>query len=571
MALRPGLLDSKNITHLQHDYRKRRPFPHLVVQNAIQDDILRQVRTEVNSNLRLKFDENNVYRVRRSTHLANLSNPNEYQPGLLPNLTHVRDTLNSLQFRQWLSSITGVGPLSGTRSSMAVNLYLPGDRLLIHDDCNPNSRDRRVSFILYMTDPDNPWKSEWGGGLRLYASEPKTAIDGNTVKVAEPTWSEYIQPCFNQLTFFGVRPGESYHEVEEVLKTGDAATDQGRQRMALSGWFHAAREGDEGFDEELYQADVQMVDHLHQLKAFAHGLHEPRSSFMPLGGGNTDGRGIRTRLTSLDVEWLSQYIVPDLLAQAQMENASRYFMERSFLHIQPFLSASFEAKMKNYIAQHGHADLTFEDPESTQWRTATPPDKQRYLYLEDSEASPIPDNPISQLLSGLLRSHQFQRWLAEMTGLELLDCGGQHITARHFRRGLDYILTDLYGQSPRQLDYTLDLTPTGCQDGVLPATEEAEANGGDEIYMVSENDGVELAFAGQPHPRTEAERGSYRSPPSWNKFSAILRRGHHAQGVVRYLSRSASGDRLDIKGRMQINTTGGRQGHCDRVNETVTA
>ncbi|KAK0724447.1 hypothetical protein B0H67DRAFT_640989 [Lasiosphaeris hirsuta] len=143
--------------------------------------------TEVNRSLTFKFDENKVYRIQRSTHLANISNPDEYAPELLPNLTQLRDALNGPEFRAWVSSITGVGPLSGTRSSMAVNMYVLGDHLLTHDDCNPKSRNRRLSFILYLTDPGEPWLPDWGGGLRLYATKPASTADGGVFRIAEPS------------------------------------------------------------------------------------------------------------------------------------------------------------------------------------------------------------------------------------------------------------------------------------------------------------------------------------------------------------------------------------------------
>ncbi|KAK0751390.1 hypothetical protein B0T18DRAFT_387523 [Schizothecium vesticola] len=160
MAFQAGLLNSKKAESLRCAYKEGQPFPHMVIQDVMQDDFLRQVRSEIIRNLRFKFDENKVYRIQRSTHLANISNPDEYTPELLPNLTQLRDALNGSEFRAWVSNITGVGPLSGTRSSMAVNMYLPGDHLLTHDDCNPKSRNRRLSFILYLTDPDEPWLPE---------------------------------------------------------------------------------------------------------------------------------------------------------------------------------------------------------------------------------------------------------------------------------------------------------------------------------------------------------------------------------------------------------------------------
>lgn len=134
------------------------------MQDIIIEDLLRRVRNEITSNLLFNFEENYVYRIQRSTHLANLSNPSEFLLDLLPNLIRLRDALYSLRFREWLSDVTGAGPSRRVKSSMAVNLYTPGDHLLVHDDCNPKSKNRRVSYILYLTDADNAWRWEWGGG-----------------------------------------------------------------------------------------------------------------------------------------------------------------------------------------------------------------------------------------------------------------------------------------------------------------------------------------------------------------------------------------------------------------------
>jgi Rps23 Pro-64 3,4-dihydroxylase Tpa1-like proline 4-hydroxylase len=45
------------------------------------------------------------------------------------------------------------------------NCYTRGCHLLCHDDVIST---RRVSYILYLTDPDEPWTAEDGGGLELY-------------------------------------------------------------------------------------------------------------------------------------------------------------------------------------------------------------------------------------------------------------------------------------------------------------------------------------------------------------------------------------------------------------------
>jgi Rps23 Pro-64 3,4-dihydroxylase Tpa1-like proline 4-hydroxylase len=45
------------------------------------------------------------------------------------------------------------------------NCYTRGCHLLCHDDVIST---RRVSYILYLTDPDETWNSEDGGALELY-------------------------------------------------------------------------------------------------------------------------------------------------------------------------------------------------------------------------------------------------------------------------------------------------------------------------------------------------------------------------------------------------------------------
>ena len=46
-------------------------------------------------------------------------------------------------------------------------------------------------------------------------------------------------------SFFEVQPGRSFHSVEEVVVGGEG--EDGRDRLSISGWFHAAQEGEEGY------------------------------------------------------------------------------------------------------------------------------------------------------------------------------------------------------------------------------------------------------------------------------------------------------------------------------------
>lgn len=159
-------------------------------------------------------------------------------------------------FRSFLRAVTGCGPLSGTKQDMSIVSYRKGCHLLNHDDVIGT---RRVSYILYMPLPHyQGWQREWGGALELYPVRP--GPDG--VPEPEPVPSKSIPPVWNQFVFFEVQPGHSFHSVEEVV-VGES--EDGRQRLSISGWFHAAQPGEEGYQPE-HQPEVrssreQLVGH----------------------------------------------------------------------------------------------------------------------------------------------------------------------------------------------------------------------------------------------------------------------------------------------------------------------
>jgi len=101
---------------------------------------------------------------------------------------------------------------------------MQGCHLLCHDDVIGT---RRVSFILYLTDPDEGWSEEDGGGLELYPLEQEGGLG-----VPDVHPSKVIAPKWNQMAMFEVKPGVSFHAIQEVM------TD-GKPRLAIQGWFHA--------------------------------------------------------------------------------------------------------------------------------------------------------------------------------------------------------------------------------------------------------------------------------------------------------------------------------------------
>jgi prolyl 3-hydroxylase /prolyl 3,4-dihydroxylase len=176
--------------------------------------------------------------VNQTGDLASLSYLSDEQRALFPNLVVLRNALYSSHFRAFLQAVTCCGPLSGTTQDMSVNSYTRGCHLLNHDDVIGT---RRVSYILYMPLPsDQPWLTEYGGALELYPVR-----DDGTIPEPDVAPVKTIPPSWNQFVFFEVQPGKSFHSVEEVT-----VGEEGHARLSISGWFHAAQPGEEGYVAE---------------------------------------------------------------------------------------------------------------------------------------------------------------------------------------------------------------------------------------------------------------------------------------------------------------------------------
>src|SRR5436190_9328581 len=256
---------------------KRDRYKHGVISSLIAPSLLRSVRSEIQEHLSFTEKETDIYKIFQSGDLANLDGLDDASLTQLPSLLKLRDALYSAPFRRYLSEITGAGELSGRKTDMAINVYTGGCHLLCHDDVIGS---RRVSYILYLTDPDVPWKPEWGGALRLYPTNDVKHDDGRITKTPSPDFSLSIPPSFNQLSFSAVQPGESFHDVEEVYHVSELDGEKGgkeRVRMAISGWYHIPQEREDGYEEGLEQklAERSSLTHL-QGQADAYDQPQPQ-------------------------------------------------------------------------------------------------------------------------------------------------------------------------------------------------------------------------------------------------------------------------------------------------------
>ncbi|KAK4623558.1 Prolyl 3,4-dihydroxylase ofd1 [Fulvia fulva] len=580
---RSGLFDPKSVKSYANEYVESGPYKHAVIHELMNDSLLRDVRNEIVENIEFTPKETDIYKIHQSGDLANLDGLPASALEKLPSLLKLRDALYSYDFRQWVSMVSGAGALSGKKTDMAVNVYVPGCHLLCHDDVIGS---RRVSYILYLTNPDKPWKAEWGGALRLYPTDEIKDQEGKTFKLPQSMWTKVIPPAWNQLSFFAVQPGESFHDVEEVYHRGAGASedDGGRVRMAISGWFHIPQEGEEAFEPGLEERLAEKSS-LQQLQGKADEFDEPQHEWHDPSHGNKTSEGEDDELTESELDHLIKFMTPNYLTPETVEELNELFSEESVLQLTDFLSPKFSTALRTALESHSEDAIAF--------KTSRPPHKHRYQYLHASTTSPPdPDSPLKQLLNELLPSLAFRKWLSLVTGLSLKRCS---ILARRFRQGLDYQLAQGYEGEEPQLEFTLCITPSsgwapdeepqaegGASNDAKPTASAEEDNvGGYELYMAGDDeeddegsdDGVTIPANVQSHTgagqrrsakKREADPAVYQAaaddeddgilfsnPAGWNTMSIVLR-DKGTLKFVKYVSQKAPGARMDVTGSYEV-------------------
>ncbi|KAJ5081206.1 hypothetical protein N7456_013444 [Penicillium angulare] len=585
---REGLFNSAEQQKYTDQYAKSNPYYHGVIHSLIEPSLLRSVREEIQEQVDFTEKETDIYKIFQSGDLANLDGLDDSSLSKLPSLLKLRDAMYSARFREFLSGVTGSGKLSGRKTDMAINVYTEGCHLLCHDDVIGS---RRVSYILYLTDPDTPWQAEWGGALRLYPTRTEKDANGEDVKIPSPDFSLSIPPAFNQLSFFTVQPGESFHDVEEVYHfREDEDKSKKRVRMAISGWFHIPQEGEDGYEEGLEErlAERSSLAQL-QGRGDIYDLPQPQPvsweepEVEGKGKGKMEEQTEGTEFNETDLEFLVQYLAPSFLTPDIAEEMSDTFENESSLSLERFLNEKFASRISAYIEDQERQTLPASSDEiktQTEWTVACPPHKHRYLYQHTAAGDT--SNPIKELLNVVFPSQAFRKWLALITGVDHLK--SHNFLARRFRRGGDYTLANSYdGEEPR-LEFTLGLTPTtGWEKEVDDEDEDEEADGEENGEAQSSSSkpkekteeetaehpsvgGYEIYMAGdEDEDEGDAEDGKKKADPAiyrsagadeddgilfstqagWNRLSIVLRDSGTLK-FVKYVSAAAKGDRWDI-------------------------
>ncbi|KAI0966329.1 Oxoglutarate and iron-dependent oxygenase degradation C-term-domain-containing protein [Xylaria arbuscula] len=609
---RKGLFDQKVLDQYTSDYAESAPYKHAVIHELMDEKLLRAVRDEIKDNVSFTPKETDIYKIHQSGDLANLDGLPDDALAKLPSLLALRDSLYSQSFRDYVAHVTGCGPLSGRKTDMAINVYTPGCYLLCHDDVIGS---RKVSYILYLTDPDIPWKPEWGGALRLFPVNTLEGKDGQVAHTLTPDVTKVIPPAWNQLSFFAVQPGKSFHDVEEVYHAESKAQlvrEGGRVRMAISGWFHIPQIGEPGYVEGAEERNAKNSS-LMQLQGNPDQYDMPQPQPVPVKKEGEEEKDF----DEADLEFLLRFMAPTYLTPDTLDQVSEHFGESSSITLPNLLGKKFAARLRTYVMAQEKASKDLPEDSAklekeTSWRVAKPPHKHRYLYSQSSSVSKDKskksdegkgknkkekeegdESPIRELLDEFLSSRQFQQWLEMATGCTI---ESHDFLARRFRRGKDYTLATGHEGKPR-LELNLGITPTkgwgdddednddgaeespetsnsktsnkkkakkthdgkgkGKSIGEKSEVEGEEENagevGGHEVYMAGDEDreGDNDDAAIYKSAGNDDDNILFFQAAAWNRLSLVLR-DSGALRFVKYVSRRAKGDRWDISGTIEV-------------------
>ncbi|CAL9728975.1 prolyl 3,4-dihydroxylase Tpa1p [Monosporozyma unispora] len=498
-----------------------KPFQWGCIDDLVDEQLLKDIRTEVETQIQFTEKETDIYKVNQSGDLANLSNLDAETLKRLPNLFKLQQILYSTKFRHFMSYITQSGPLSNCKVDLSINTYKKGCHLLVHDDVIGS---RRISFIIYLPDPNRKWKDHYGGGLRLFPT-----VDYN-IPHSDPVAK--LVPQFNQFAFFKIQPGYSWHDVEEVKVD--------KHRLSIQGWYHIPQEMDlEGFqpgEEQNWLNENESLAHTDMTNFTFPSIERPLSQ--------DDMVSLSAKLSNDDNIFLSKYLSSYYLKQETINQLKDKFLTNSFISIEDFLNDEMSTTLQTLIK---HNELNEPIPTKLEqveqpWDLARPPHKWQFLYLNDDDNKSELNSKLSNLRT-FFQSLQFKKYILEITGLLPMT---QDILVRRFRPGFDYTLADTPDLNTKiddllecVLEGTLSLTPF---DGWIN-----EGNGGYQLYMLNESELREDQVSGN-------DSILINKPASWNSFNLVMRDADVLE-FIKYVGFNSKGSRWDIKMSWDVKDT----------------
>ena len=512
----------------------------------------------------------------------------------------LKDAIYSQQYRSFIERITNLPPNTLTNEvDCAANCHSRGCHLLCHDDVIGT---RKVSYIIYLTDPDPKWKEEDGGRLELYdavevggegkssggCGGAKKGDDDDTDKsryVPSALPSKTILPEFNSMAYFVVQPGVSFHSVQEVFCD--------RPRLSLQGWYHAKE-----VPEEIDNATLSRLkstdrgeDTEGEFKPLAAVVENPSttaaaaSTEAAAASGKGDDSETVNSLSDHDRTFLGKYINGAYLTSKSMNEIQQRFENESSVQLRHFLLDEWNDKIKTALVKEDERDKLGKDQpaldyhvgttakDDCKWKVVGPAHKQRFLQYDEESTDDLVvvcknDNNddigsnahlgtgeyLRHLRRTVFQSAEFGRWLGWISSLGFPL--GQRGRIRRFRPGLDYTVAH-YGVLTTNA--VLDATLCFCAGEGKQCTFDEETNeliGSDDDAVWESGDvgGFECYIAADESGEDEGPDAEYDdeddtkllSVSASNNTLSLVYRDPGTMRFVKYVGSGAPSSRYDI-------------------------
>jgi Rps23 Pro-64 3,4-dihydroxylase Tpa1-like proline 4-hydroxylase len=201
---------------LSEQYRTAQPFPHVVIDDFLEADVLRNVLEHFPSSDGKQFFD------REQERLKFQYQPGEVSSGLVRNLFA---ELNSRAFLAFLQELTGIGGLLPDPYFEGGGLHETkrGGHLGVHADFNIHDRlkvERRLNLLIYLNED---WDESYGGELELWNKDMSEC-------------AVRVKPVFGRAVIFSTAL-DSFHGHPDPLKCPPQ-----RSRRSMATYYYTAAE-----------------------------------------------------------------------------------------------------------------------------------------------------------------------------------------------------------------------------------------------------------------------------------------------------------------------------------------
>ncbi|MCE3233246.1 MAG: proline hydroxylase [Rickettsiaceae bacterium] len=198
---------------LYEEYNNNSPFPHIVIDNFFDPEILDRILDEFPTPDAMRGKNWQNFDKKEEIKLASRGEAE------IPYFTRqFLYNVNSETFLKFISNLTGIPNLIADPYFEGGGLHqiMPGGKLGIHADFNKHSKlhlNRRINMLIYL---NKNWKEEYGGCLELWDQQMQNCV-------------KKVLPVFNRVVVF-TTDSDSYHGHPDELACPAGMT---RKSMAL--------------------------------------------------------------------------------------------------------------------------------------------------------------------------------------------------------------------------------------------------------------------------------------------------------------------------------------------------